>query len=334
MAQRHEWTTFEDSALEKSVSEYGTSWKVILDNNKIFRDMYDHVPDGNARAALKDRWRHLTSNAGPSRDRDRLKLKSPVRVSEHRRKKKGRIPTLNKTTSREFLFSPAAGDEKPGGKSSSKKRKLNAALSNLETSLVDNKKSESNSFASRVTPDPQTDLKMSKKVEYSDDVIEIESSDEDTFGSLKSQTDNFSILKSPPKMIGVAKEVKQYWKDAGERRLTVCGHNKGRIRKSPTVNVQRNASFIPNNMLKSPPETMSRQEALTPAKKLKRIPYTQKEKNTLLLGVEQFGKGNWGLIRNRFASVFDMNSRTNVNLKDLYRTLETNDAYKRKIDFS
>lgn len=280
---------------------------------------------------FSDRWRHLTSNAGPSHDRDKLKLKSPVRVSEHRRKKKDRIPTLNKTTLHEFWFSPAAGDEKLGGKSSSKKGKLDSALSNLETSLrgtvVDNKASESNSFASRVTPDPQTDLKMSKKVEYSNDVIEIESSDEDTFGSLnddESQTDNFSILKLPPKMIGVAKEVKQGWKVAGERRLnrnktrvvyydqleltvgkstahqsgvkktvrsqhlakasqrgvdllTVCGH-KGRNRTSPTVNVRRNASFIPYNMQKSPPETMSRQEALTPAKKLKIIPYTREEK--------------------------------------------------------
>jgi len=60
-------------------------------------------------------------------------------------------------------------------------------------------------------------------------------------------------------------------------------------------------------------------------KKQKRIPYSKEEKDTLLMGVERFGKGEWIKIRSYYNEVFSVNNRSNVNLKDLYRTL-TKDA--------
>ena len=60
-------------------------------------------------------------------------------------------------------------------------------------------------------------------------------------------------------------------------------------------------------------------------KKQKRIPYSKEEKDTLLMGVERFGKGEWIKIRSYYDEVFSVNNRSNVNLKDLYRTL-TKDA--------
>lgn len=56
-------------------------------------------------------------------------------------------------------------------------------------------------------------------------------------------------------------------------------------------------------------------------KKRKRIPYSDEEKNALLAGVEEFGKGSWRKIRDHYADIFDVNKRTTVNLKDLHRTL-------------
>ena len=56
-------------------------------------------------------------------------------------------------------------------------------------------------------------------------------------------------------------------------------------------------------------------------KRVKRIPYTDEEKETLLLGVERFGKGNWAQIRSYYSDVFKKNGRSGVQLKDLYRTL-------------
>ena len=41
---RHVWSLAEDHALEWAVSVYGTSWKDIHDNTKMFREMYDHLP--------------------------------------------------------------------------------------------------------------------------------------------------------------------------------------------------------------------------------------------------------------------------------------------------
>jgi len=60
-------------------------------------------------------------------------------------------------------------------------------------------------------------------------------------------------------------------------------------------------------------------------KKQKRIPYSKEEKDTLLMGVERFGKGEWIKIRSYYDEVYSVNNRSNVNLKDLYRTL-TKDA--------
>ncbi|KAK1747708.1 hypothetical protein QTG54_001671, partial [Skeletonema marinoi] len=56
-------------------------------------------------------------------------------------------------------------------------------------------------------------------------------------------------------------------------------------------------------------------------KKQKRIPYSEEEKGALLQGVEEFGKGEWRKIRDQYADIFDVNKRSTVNLKDLYRTL-------------
>ena len=54
--------------------------------------------------------------------------------------------------------------------------------------------------------------------------------------------------------------------------------------------------------------------------KKRRVPYTQEEKEALLDGVQRFGVGAWRDILDHY-TVFDENKRTNVNLKDLYRTL-------------
>lgn len=52
----------------------------------------------------------------------------------------------------------------------------------------------------------------------------------------------------------------------------------------------------------------------------RRVPYTQEEKEALMDGVQRFGIGAWRDILDHY-SVFHENKRTNVNLKDLYRTL-------------
>jgi hypothetical protein len=53
----------------------------------------------------------------------------------------------------------------------------------------------------------------------------------------------------------------------------------------------------------------------------KRIRYTEEEKGALMEGVERFGLGAWKEILDYYKVVFKVNNRTNVNLKDLYRTL-------------
>lgn len=73
-----------------------------------------------------------------------------------------------------------------------------------------------------------------------------------------------------------------------------------------------------DSMMSDPPKVKSR---APPAKKAKRIPYSEAEKGSLLEGVERFGVGNWAEIREYYADVFNVNNRSNVNLKDLYRTL-------------
>jgi hypothetical protein len=52
----------------------------------------------------------------------------------------------------------------------------------------------------------------------------------------------------------------------------------------------------------------------------KRIPYTEREKLALLDGYKEYGN-SWTNIRKAHADIFRENMRTNVNLKDLYRTL-------------
>jgi hypothetical protein len=55
--------------------------------------------------------------------------------------------------------------------------------------------------------------------------------------------------------------------------------------------------------------------------KRKRVRFTEEEKKALWEGVEEFGVGNWSEILSNYDEVFRKNNRTNVNLKDLYRTL-------------
>ncbi len=56
-------------------------------------------------------------------------------------------------------------------------------------------------------------------------------------------------------------------------------------------------------------------------KRQKRIPYSEEERQALLEGVKEIGKGKWREIRDAYADIFDVNNRSTVNLKDLYRTL-------------
>lgn len=56
-------------------------------------------------------------------------------------------------------------------------------------------------------------------------------------------------------------------------------------------------------------------------KRQKRIPYSEEERQALLEGVEKIGRGKWREIRDEYADIFDVNQRSTVNLKDLYRTL-------------
>ncbi|KAL3759678.1 hypothetical protein ACHAWU_009825 [Discostella pseudostelligera] len=64
--------------------------------------------------------------------------------------------------------------------------------------------------------------------------------------------------------------------------------------------------------------------SLKPEKKMrraKRIPFTEVEKECLLKGVKKFGVGSWAKILDHYRDVFQVNDRSNVNLKDLYRNL-------------
>lgn len=82
----------------------GTCWKDILDNNKIFRDMYDHLPVDRARAALRDRWRTLQKVKQAVGEKVAAKRRTDALASEHRRKKKGRTAAIDKDSMREFRF--------------------------------------------------------------------------------------------------------------------------------------------------------------------------------------------------------------------------------------
>ena len=89
------------------MSIYGntrTCWKDILDNNKIFRDMYDHLPVDRARAALRDRWRTLQKVKQAVGEKVAAKRRTDTLASEHRRKKKGRTAAIDKDSMREFRF--------------------------------------------------------------------------------------------------------------------------------------------------------------------------------------------------------------------------------------
>ena len=64
-----------------------------------------------------------------------------------------------------------------------------------------------------------------------------------------------------------------------------------------------------------------RQSGGKPSKKQKkRRPFTDEEKEAIRVGVREFGKGNWALIRLNSDGV--LMSRTSVNIKDAYRTME------------
>ena len=60
----------------------------------------------------------------------------------------------------------------------------------------------------------------------------------------------------------------------------------------------------------------------SPGKRKRRVPYTEAEKRALVEGVARFGVGGWKEILAHGKDVFQPNGRTNVNLKDLYRTME------------
>ena len=60
----------------------------------------------------------------------------------------------------------------------------------------------------------------------------------------------------------------------------------------------------------------------TPGKRKRRVPYTEAEKRALVEGVARCGVGEWKEILAHGKDVFQPNGRTNVNLKDLYRTME------------
>eukprot|EP00579_Thalassiosira_antarctica_P006777 CAMPEP_0201891570 /NCGR_PEP_ID=MMETSP0902-20130614/34715_1 /ASSEMBLY_ACC=CAM_ASM_000551 /TAXON_ID=420261 /ORGANISM="Thalassiosira antarctica, Strain CCMP982" /LENGTH=494 /DNA_ID=CAMNT_0048422817 /DNA_START=251 /DNA_END=1735 /DNA_ORIENTATION=- len=53
----------------------------------------------------------------------------------------------------------------------------------------------------------------------------------------------------------------------------------------------------------------------------KRIPFTEEEDRAILEGVVRFGSGKWREILTHYDEVFEVNSRTNVNVKDRYRSL-------------
>jgi hypothetical protein len=60
------------------------------------------------------------------------------------------------------------------------------------------------------------------------------------------------------------------------------------------------------------------------SKRKKRVPFTDEEKAALMEGVKQIGVGRWKEILECYDHVFKRNKRTNVNLKDLHRTLSSN----------
>ena len=70
-----------------------------------------------------------------------------------------------------------------------------------------------------------------------------------------------------------------------------------------------------------------RQPSGKPRKKQKsRRPFTNEEKEAIRAGVDEFGKGNWALIRECSNGV--LLSRTNVNIKDAYRTWKIVEKFK------
>ena len=97
---------------------------------------------------------------------------------------------------------------------------------------------------------------------------------------------------------------------------STCGTNPIKVeRASPTKDVGRsNLSYESSTESKVSEISVKR-------KQKKRVRYTDEEKEALLKGVTLFGVGKWGDIREHYDEVFSKNNRTNVNLKDLYRTL-------------
>ena len=85
-------------------------------------------------------------------------------------------------------------------------------------------------------------------------------------------------------------------------------------KESPVRNIARGElSFDSDSDMKA--------SSVSSIKRKRRVPYSDLEKSTLMKGVERFGVGSWSEIRSYYDDVFKQNGRTNVNLKDLYRTL-------------
>jgi len=112
---RHRWSTIEDSALELGVDMYGNNWKDILKNSTVLQEKYCHLPATDAQRYLKERLsRKLSTSMGVERNNNKKRTyASPI---HQRRKKKGRISSLNtKSISRDFHFS----DKKVSGREKS-----------------------------------------------------------------------------------------------------------------------------------------------------------------------------------------------------------------------
>lgn len=52
-----------------------------------------------------------------------------------------------------------------------------------------------------------------------------------------------------------------------------------------------------------------------------RVPWEDDERRTVLIAVDSIGLGRWAEIRDVYPDVFVRNNRTNVHIKDQFRTL-------------
>ncbi len=123
--------------------------------------------------------------------------------------------------------------------------------------------------------------------------------------------------------------VGQYFKFGGEEELssTFATYPQAEAKEVifPEVDVvtkEPNQSAASNHSSKKKLRPMPESNRMR-AKRIPRVkrPYTAVEKECLLKGVKNFGVGHWSDILNHYSDVFNVNQRSNVNLKDLYRTL-------------